>query len=200
MAGSTVDWKTTKIAYNPGQLWYDNAIPGAAARLTLFSDGTPDATANPSAKHAGGTKSGAKLMIKSALIKQNIDELRAPFSASVDTLEMGISAELVGVLDAVLRAFLLPGVATYATTASTFRETRIGITPLVYSSIAHIYPLIENTAKFGVFHIYSSLNDVGVEWAQSRKEVGFTPVSFVGFEISTRVATDTLGNAWEQIA
>ena len=60
--------------------------------------------------------------------------------------------------------------------------------------------MIEDTTKWGVFNIYSALNDSGVEWAQSRKELGFTPANFVGYEITSRAATDTLGNFWKQIA
>lgn len=199
MAGTATSWKTTNLAQNAGQLWVDLAIPGAGARLTLDADGTPDATANASAKHLGATKAGVKVMAKSALLDFFVDEFRAPVVRGVDTVEMGISGELVGVTDSILVAFLLPGVGTYAT-ASGYKQVQIGRKAIAYSSIAHIYPLIEDTTKFGIFAVYSALNNTGVEWAIARKELGSTPFAFVGNEITSRAATDTLGNIWNQIA
>ena len=200
MAGTAPSWRTTALAQNAGQLWGSLAIPGAAARITLDTDGTPDASANATAFHYGATKAGSKLMIKSTQTKFYVDEFRGPIVTNIDSIEMGISAELVAVTDMDVITKLLPGVGTYATTASSFKEVRVGIKAITYESIALIFPLIENTAKFGIFNIYSALNDTGVEWAQSRKELGFMPVSFVGYEITTRAATDTLGNYWKQIA
>lgn len=200
MAGTAPSWRTTALAQNPGQLWGSLAIPSAAANLTLFSDGTPDATANPTAFHYGATKAGSKLMIKSTQTKFYVDEFRGPIVTNIDSIEMGISAELVAVTDMDVVTKLLPGVGTYNTSAGVFKEVRVGIKAIAYESVALIFPLIENTAKFGIFNMYSALNDVGVEWAQSRKELGFMPVSFVGYEITTRAATDSLGNYWKQIA
>lgn len=199
MAGSTVAWRTSNIAQNAGQLWGLLAIPGAGARITLHTDGTPESVANPTAFHYGATKAGAKLMIKSSFTKYTVDEFRAPIVTNLDALEMGISAELVGITDMDVMKNLLPGVGTYST-ASGYKQIQIGSIAIVYQCVAHIFPLIEDTTKWGVFNIYSALNDSGVEWAQSRKELGFTPANFVGYEITSRAATDTLGNFWKQIA
>lgn len=200
MAGTSLTWKTTNIAQNAGQLFYDLAIPGAGARLTLdATTKTPDSTANASAKHAGATAKGARVMAKSSNTKYYVDEFRGPIVTGIETVEMGISCELVGVTDSEFLAFLLPGVGTYAT-ASGYKQVTIGTKAIAYSSIALIYPLIEDTTKVGVFHLYSAINDTGVEWAVGRKELGFTPASFVGYEITTRAATDTLGNIWNEIA
>lgn len=199
MPGTATSWKTTAIAQNAGQLWYDLGIPGAAARLTLDADGTPDATANPSAKHAGATKAGAKLMIKSTMADFNVDEFRASIAKNVDQIQMGISAELIGVTDTSLIEWLLPGVGTRATAAG-YEQIRVGTKAIAYSSVALIFPLIEDPTKYGIFHLYRALNDAGVEWAQSRKELGGMPVNLVGHEITTRAVTDTLGSFWKQIA
>ncbi len=196
---STPAWKTTAIALNPSQIWIDLALPGAGARLTLHTDGTPDALTSTTAYHLGATKSGAKLMIKSTLGKKYVDEFRGPIASNIEEINMGISAELVAITSMVGMAKMLPGVGTYATTSSSFAEIRVGIKAIAYTCVAAIFPLIEDTAKFGVFNIYSSLNDTGVEWAQSRKELGFTPISLVGYEITTRAATDTMGNYWKQL-
>jgi hypothetical protein len=204
MAGTARSWRTTALAQNAGDLWGSLAIPAAAARITLTAPAsgigkTPDATENTTAFHYGATKAGSKLMVKGSFDKYNVDEFRAPIVTNVGSLEMGIATELVAITDLDVMTNLLPGIGTYAT-ASGYKEIRVGQKAIAYQCVAVIFPLIEDTTKNGVFMLYSSLNDSGVEWTQSRKELGFTPANFVGYEITTRVATDTLGIYWKEIA
>lgn len=199
MAGTADAWKTTNVAQKEGRFYRGMAVPGAGARPTLYTDGTPDAAANPSAVHMGATKSGAKLMCKATYDKFSVDEFRAPIITNVAALEMGISAELVGVTDMILAAYLLPGVGTRAT-ASGYDYTTIGIKAIAYDCVIDVYQLIEDVTKYGWFQLYNAINDSGVEWAQSRKELGFTPVSMVGYEVTTRASADTLGQFGKQIA
>lgn len=199
MAGTADSWKTSNIAYKEGRLYRGCAVPGAGARPTLFSDGTPDATANPAALHMGATKSGAKLMVKSEQTKLFVDEFRAPIITNIDSVNMGISAELIGVTDMQLAAYLLPGVGTRAT-ASGYDYVTVGIKAIAYDCVLEVFQLIEDTSKYGWFMLYNALNESGIEWAQARKEAGFTPVSFVGYELTSRASTDTLGQFGKQIA
>lgn len=199
MAGTAVAWRTANIAQNAGQFWGSLAIPGGGARITLHTDGTPESVANPTAFHYGATKAGSKVMIKSSNTKFYVDEFRGPIVTNVDTVEMGISAELVGVTDMDVIKNLLPGVGTYSTAAG-YKQVTVGTIAIAYQSVAVIFPLIEDTTKWGVFNLYSSINDSGVEWAISRKELGFTPISFVAYELTSRSAADTMGNYWKQIA
>lgn len=204
MAGTARSWRTTAVAQNAGDLWGQLAIPAASARITLTAPAsgtgkTPDATENTNAFHYGATKSGAKLMVKPSFDKFSVDEFRGPILTNVGGLEMGISAELVAVTDMDVIKYQLPGVGTYAT-SSGYKQVTIGSLAIVYQCVALIFPLIEDTTKNGVFMIYSALNDAGVEWSQSRKELGFMPISLVGFEVTTRAATDTMGNYWKEIA
>lgn len=200
MAGTADSWKTTNIAAKEGKLYRGCAVPGAGARPSLdATTGTPDATANPNALHMGATKSGSKLMVKSTSGKYYVDEFRAPIITTIDEVNMGISAELVGVTDMQLAAYLLPGVGTRAT-ASGYDYVTVGTKAIAYDCILETFQLIEDTTKYGWFMLYNAINDAGIEWAQARKELGFTPVSFVGYEVTSRAATDTLGQFGKQIA
>lgn len=199
------NWRTTALAQNAGNLWGSLGTISAGSRLLVHvADGTPDATANASAFHFGATKGGAKLMIKSSMDKFHVDEFRGPVVTNISEVQMGISAELVAITDMDVMTHMLPGVGTYSTAAVSgdyvaYKMIQVGIKAITYQGVALIFPLIEDTAKWGVFQMYSALNDAGVEWAQSRKELGFTPVSFVGFEVTSRAATDTMGSYWKQI-
>lgn len=197
MPGTALAWRTANIAQNAGQLWGNLAIPGAGARVTLHTDGTPESVANPNAFHYGATKAGSKVMVKSSFQKFNVDEFRGPIVTNLEAVEMGIAAELVGVTDLDVIKNLLAGVGSYSTAAG-YKQVTIGQIALVYQSLALVFPLVEDVTKYGIFHLYSSLNDNGVEWAVGRKELGFTPANFLAYEIPSRAATDTLGNIWKQ--
>jgi hypothetical protein len=199
-------WRTTALAAKEGALWGNLAIPSAGSRLLIHvADGTPDATANSTAFHYGATRAGSKLMIKSDTTKFFADEFRGPIVTNINEVNMGISAELLAITDMDVMTNLLPGVGTYSTAAVSgdfvaHKIINVGIKAIAYQSVALIFQLIEDTSKWGVFNIYSAINDTGVEWSQSRKEMGGTPVSFVGYEITSRAATDTMGAYWKQIA
>jgi hypothetical protein len=199
-------WRTTALAQNAGNLWGSLAIPAGGSRLLIHAaDGTPDATANATAFHFGATDKGAKLMIKSSMDKFFVDEFRGPVATNIGSIEMGISASLVAITDMDVMTHLLPGVGTYSTAAVSgdyfaHKIINVGIKAITYQSVACIFPLIEDTTKWGIFNIYSALSDSGVEWEQSRTTRGSTPANFMGFEITSRAATDTLGAYFKQIA
>lgn len=199
MPGTAVSWKGTALAAKDGQVWGQLATPGASARLTLHTDGTPDSTANPNAFHYGVTKDGSKLSVKVSYIKHRGDEFRGPLLAVVDEVEMMIACSLLAVTDMDVIKNILAGVGTYST-ASGYKQVNIGSLAIAYQSLACIFPLIEDTTKFGIFNIYSGINESGIEWQQGRKTMGEIPVAFNGYEVTTRAATDTMGNYWKQIA
>lgn len=200
MAGTTDTWRVAYMSALPGKLYRGVAIPSAGAVISLHTDGTPDATANPNAVHLGGTKAGAKVMIKPKYDNFSIDEFRAPVITNVGGVEMAISAELAAVNDTNLLAWALPGVGTRSTTASTSEQIKIGAKDIAYDSVCLIFPLKEDPTKFGWFHIYSGINMEGVSWGITRTEPGFTPINFLGFEVTTRAVGDTVGCVGKQSA
>lgn len=198
MAGTAVAWRGTALAQNQTQLWGQLGTPAAGGRITLATDGTPDATANPNAFHYGVTRAGAKHAIKPKYQKYFADEFRGPLVTGVDEVEMSIAAELLAVTDMDVVKNLLAGIGTYSTAAG-YKEVSIGALAIAYQCIASIFPLIEDPTKWGVFNIYSTINESGIEWSQGRKQMGGMPVMFSGYEVTTRAAADSLGSYWKQI-
>ncbi len=201
MAGTAAAWKTSDIALNPAQVWGSLAVPGAGAIINIYTDGTPDASANASAYHFGATKAGVELKISSSLTKYYVDEFRAPIQSNIDEVMMSISGEFVGVTDIDLCVALLPGVATkVAITPTPYAATlmQVGKKALAYQSIAAIFQLISAPTKYGVWNLYSALNDAGLGWKQSRKELGGTSFNFTGFELTSRAEADTIGGFHKQ--
>lgn len=196
MAAVTDAWKTTNTAQGYGRLYRTVAVPSAGARPTVTTAGELDSGV---AVHMGATKSGAKLMVKTSLQKYYVDEFRAPIITSVDTVEMGISAELVGVTDMQLAAYLMPGVGTRSTSTG-YDYVTVGSKAIVYDCVCLTYSLIEDSTKTGWFMLYNAINDNGVEWAQARKELGGIPANFMGYELTSRATADTLGQFGKTIA
>jgi hypothetical protein len=50
-----------------------------------------------------------------------------------------------------------------------------------------------------VYNLYKSKNDSGLANQIRRRGLGNNPVSFRGYAITSRAATDTVGNYWKQI-
>lgn len=198
MAGTAVNWRGTALANNALQIWGLLGSPAGGGRITLAVDGTPDATANPNAFHYGVTREGAELGILPKYTKYFGDEFRGPLVTNVDEVEMSLAAELLAVTDMDVVKNLLAGVGSYSTSTG-YKQVAVGALAIVYQCLAGIFPLIEDTTKWGVFNLYSTINEQGIKWKQSRKALGGMPVMFSGYEVTTRAATDTLGNYWKQI-
>jgi hypothetical protein len=200
MAGSSLAFDATKISNAYGWFWGNLAIPGAAARITLHTDGTPESVANPSAKHFGHTTAGWEVTAQASTEDIEVDEQVAAIDTVISNLAIALAADLVQTQDVSgLLQYLASGFGTYAT-GSGFEEIRLGITTLSYMSVALITPTKADATKFLVYNLYRSKNDTGLANQIRRKGgMGTNPVAFRGFAITSRVATDTTGNFWKSI-
>ncbi|HEX7313300.1 MAG TPA: hypothetical protein VF297_05240 [Pyrinomonadaceae bacterium] len=197
MAGTATGWDTLEVIQTQAQIWASLAIPGAGAELTLYTDGTPDATANPSAKHLGHTAEGASLLVKPSYNEFSVDESPAPFKRNVGGMEIAIAANLVQIEDFDLAELLLPGVATQSAPSGKKKLT-FGLKAVTYTSIAIIWPRETDSTKFGAFHIYRAANDEGLAAEFGRTKMAGAPVSFKGHAITSRATADQYGAYWIQ--
>jgi predicted acyltransferase len=199
MAGTATNYTATKITNQFGSYWVALSIPAAAARITLFTDGTPDATANPSAKHLGHTSDGWEMTAKTTTEDQNVDEQVAAVDTIINELAVALAANLVQTQDVsgVLQ-HLVSGFGTYGTAAG-YEQIQLGISSLVFTPSALIFPSKADPTKYMVYNLYKSRNDNGLANQIKRKTMGNNPVAFKGYAITSRALTDTIGNFWLQI-
>jgi hypothetical protein len=199
MAGSSKNFDTqTIIVDSVGEIWAGLAVPAANARITLYTDGTPESVANPNAIHLGHTKEGAKITINSSITKHYADEEAAPIKATVEQTEFMIEGNFLQLLDEDVLKKLTAGFGTYGTAAG-YKQFQIGRRALVYESIALIFPTPADITKFAVGHIYNAINEGGLGFGVSRKGMAESPFKFVGYGLTSRAASDSLGNYWWQI-
>lgn len=199
MAGTALHFDSTLITLAYGWFWFDMAIPAGGARATLFTDLTPDATANPSAKHLGHTDEGWEMTAQASREGQTVDESVAEVDTAISGLEVGLAANLVQTQDisGTLR-YLAQGFGSYSTAAG-YEQITLGIIPIVFSSVALIFPQRADVTKAMVYQLYKSLNDSGLANQIRRKTKGNNPVAFKGFSVTSRAAADQVGNLWKQI-
>lgn len=199
MAGTAKSYDATKIILGPGDLWLNVAVPSAAARMTLHTDGTPDSTANPQAKHLGMTKEGCEITYKPNVQDFEADEITSPFLSRIITEELSIKGEMFQVFDWALLAKMTVG-GTYNTNTAYEEMTLGGLSTVTTMSIALIAPDINNpTTKFVVCQIYKTYNKAGWNFRETRKQPASLPFEFMGLSVTSRASGDQIGNIWKQV-
>jgi len=193
------NWTVAMVMKGPAKIYAGVSIPGTNARLTLHTDGSPDATTNIAAVHLGMTEAGCEFMVKGKPQDFFADEFPNPILSSIESVECAITGTFLQGMDLTkLGEILTPGVGTYATSTG-YKQLQLGRRAIVYNSIVAIAPQDADPTKFIVFHLYSALNDAGLAAQLSRKKLSGTPFAFKGYDVPARAVTDTCGNFWVQI-
>lgn len=197
MGATPVDWNVGAVAIGPGQCWTNLAIPGAGGKLTLASDGTPDSVQNPNAVHIGMTEAGSAISLKQTFTDFFADEFVDPIIRHITAQEAAITGSWLQLLEMSLIQLMTPGTVR----ADGFGYERVtfgGSNTVNYYSTALIFPLENNSALFGVFHLYKAINDPGLAFSVGRKKLGAAPFAFRGLAITSRAAGDQVGAYWKQ--
>lgn len=198
MPGSTINFNSNRILANASKVWVDVAVPGAGARMTLHTDGTPESVANPNAKHLGLTEAGATLKFAVEVQSFEADELTAPWKQQLTGEQATISGNFLQVEDWTLLGLITPG-GTKSTGSGYESLTFGGATTVTTKPVALIAPSSENANKFVVFQLYKAFQQAGIEVTMSRKDFSKVPFEFVGLTDTSRVEGDQVGNFWRQI-
>jgi hypothetical protein len=202
MAGTPLNWTTLNIPRGKRvELWAKVAVPAAGARISLFTDGTPDGTANPNALPLGRTTDGAQIQYATTLQSRISDEFDAPFDSSIEMVEGIIACNLMNTLDTDIMNLIMVG--TTKATGTGYEELAFGgLQTVTKVSVVAIFEMPEDSSKRGVFQLYSALNNQKLAWQirHSGNTIGSTPVAFQGYSVSSRAAGDQIGKYWKQVA
>ena len=198
MAGTPDNFNNQTIIIGPGKMYADLAIPGAGGRLILYSDGTPDATQNPDAKHIGYTREGTTVTANVTLQKFFGDESEYPLVTRKQQEIVSISGELLQPADMDLLEILMASGTRTAISGIDGMHFGSALSALNYTSVAVIAPLEEDATRFWVAHLYRAVNESGIDLRVTRTNLGGIPFSFTGDQISTRAVGDRLGIIFKQ--
>lgn len=208
MAGTADNWLTTRVALGPGKLYGNlggttNApwdITSSTVRLLLHTDGTPDSTQNPNAKHLGMTEGGEEWSAKDTATHFRADEFVNPIISRITDQEIIITGSLLQISDMAVQAIMNP-TATRSDVGGSEGMTFGSANPsITYRSFAVIWPVEGQTTKWHVFHVYKAYNDVGMAAQISRSKLGASPFAIRAFPITTRTDGDYTARFFIQVS
>lgn len=195
MAGTAKNYSATDTLWNPADVWIDVAVPAAGASITLNTDGTPDATANPNARHLGMTEKGTKCTYSYAKAEARSDELTAAHRTKIVTEDMTIEGSWKQLLDPDLLEILTVG-GTKATRTGGTAVTFGGKASITGRSIVVIAEQQGNPGAFVAFHVYQGYNESATELSNTRESETSSPFKFMAQSVTTRVVGDQMGQIY----
>lgn len=200
MAGTAIRYDATKIPAGViVQIWSGLAVPTAGNRLTLATDGTPDASANPSAKHLGHTDAGLTISATETVQEFFADEVPYPIAASTESSELSLKGSALQVEDEELIKVVGANIGTYSTSTG-YKQITLGYKATIsYTSVAAIWPNTADPTKFTIVQLYNARNTTGFGFQIGRKVRAGSEFTFKGYGLTARAAADQLGNYWWQI-
>lgn len=200
MPGTADNYSVTDLVIGPGKLYAGLEIPGAGGRLILASDGTPDATQNPSAVHLGMTEDGAVWTAKPTMTQFFADEFQDAVITRVTGNEIVLSGNLLQIANMSIADILMQN-ATRSDLAGTQGITFGTVSVPQYTSVACIWPIEGSSpAVYQAFQLYKAFNDQGLAAQITAKKLGVSPFAFRGVAVTTRAITDTTGRFYRQLA
>lgn len=198
LTATAKNFAKTEWTRGPGDLWLNVALP-TNGRITLFTDGTPEATANPDAVHIGGTVEGCKMTIKGTEEDEYIDEFDGPVDNHRTQTDGMIEGAYVQIRNYDLMELINQAVTRMATATGIDGVTFGNKKTTTLIPVAHI-ARIPGTAFYQVFMLYAAKNGAGNEFSVQKTKRGESPFSWKGYSVTTRADGDSMGSFWEQTA
>lgn len=164
----------------------------SGVRLLLSTDGSPDATQNPNARHLGYTQEGLEWLVRPEFLGFTPDEELDPIIFRPQSEEKVISGGMWQLADLDLAEALMP-TSTRSDLGGSKGLTFGGKQTITYTSVAAIAPLALDPTRYAVFHLYKAFNDQGLAAQLGKTKVSNSPFAFRGLAISTRTEGDRAG-------
>jgi hypothetical protein len=199
VAGTTKGYSVSEIVQGPGDIWVIGTAPtDVNVRLTLASDGTPDATAHPGSVHLGAIQSAITTTVKPKLSMITLDQYDAPFGSYVDALAATIEAELAQTEAAKLQRML--GVGAYSTAAGYKQVTFGGLLTVPKTCIAVISPVRGFPNRYVVVVLYVAAATGGFTVTLGRAKSSMYKAKFEGLADFTRTPGQQVGVIYQTLA
>lgn len=193
-------YSASKIQRGAADLWLGLVAPASGTHvITLATDGSPDATTNPAAVHAGLLSVPSVLTYTPKLDFEMVDQDTGPVAAFLNTEDAVIEVELAETeYDRVMALCVPAGGGFKNTTVSegvTFGAgANIPVTPLCIAAIAKSAdPLF----GFAVALLYKAVPAAAVKLTFGRTKSAVCQVQFKGLSDLTRTAGDRIGSVYK---
>jgi hypothetical protein len=198
VAGTLKGYSVAEIVQGPGDLWVLGTVPSDVnIRMTLASDGTPDAVTHPGSIHLGMIQSAITTTLKPKLSMITLDQFDAPVGSYVDALAATIEAEMSQTEAAKLQRVL--GVGAYSTGAGYKQVTFGGLLTVPKLCIAMISPTRANPQQYVVVVLYVAAATSGFTVSMGRAKASTYKAKFEGLADVTRTAGRQVGVIYQTL-
>lgn len=200
MAGTAKAYDVTQLHQGPGDVWF---IPFAVAptdtamRLTLATDGTPDATAHAGSICAGLTDGGITTDLKDKITETMVDQADGPVDVFKETVAASIGFTMSQAGLTLLQNAYSTGVFSTQASPGWNQVTFGGINTVPVVCIAAISPKRTGSGLFIVTVLYKAYSKGGMQRLMQRKAESKNKVDFVGLTDLTRTAGKQIGIHYE---
>lgn len=198
-SGTAKNYTSVDVPQGPADVWFDVALPGAAATVTLHTDGTPEATANPSALHLGKLKDGVKVTYKPKLVPFSSDESGTPYRIALESDSIELAGSWLQLQNSTLLLRMMPSATK--TTGSGFERLTVGgmTAALPYYVVTLIWQKPETAGKYVALVIYKAINMDGLAFSVTKKAPSESTFNLSGLNVDTRAVGDQLFQINSQI-
>ncbi len=198
MAGTAKGYDNSAIHMGPGDIWIVGTPPtDSTVRLTLATDGTPDATAHPSSVCLGLTKGGITTVVKTKTTADTVDQAEAPVNKYVDTVAASIEAELTQQSVDLLQQAMTTGV--YGATSAYRQITFGGVSIVPTACVAAISPKRTGSGLWLVSVLYKADIEGLLNILMARNKQSTHKAVFNGQSDLTRSAGKQIGVHYETL-
>lgn len=200
MPGTSKIYSAAQIQRGVADLWIDLAEPASGAhKITLFSDGTPDATANPNAKHLGVLEGAAVSQYGPKYDFEKIDQDTAPVVAFLTEEEAVIEATMKQTAFNNVLQYLLPPGFFSDTSAEGVTIGQGGNIVATNATLACIAKSADPAYNWVVALLYKAVPVAAMKIEMGKEKTAVYQVKFQGLTDLTRPAGDRLGSFYRTI-
>ena len=200
MAGGPKNYAITDVIQGAGEVWVIGNPPSdSAQRLTLASDGSPDATAHPGSVHLGAIQSAITTGVKPKIAPIKLDQYDAPFDGYVESLDASIAADMAQTGSSLLQRYL--GVGVFASGSGYEQTTFGGVYTVPKACIAVISPTRQNPLQFVVSLLYSAYASGGFQVEMGKAKPAMSKIKFEGLTdfVVSRTAGQAVGLVYQTL-
>ncbi len=192
MPGTAKTYTSIDVPQGPAEVWFDVALPGAAATVTLHTDGTPESVANPSALFLGKLKDGVKVGYKPKLVPFTSDESGTPYRITLESDSIELSGSWAQLQNSQLLLRMMPSATR--TTGSGFERLTVGgmVTALPYYVVMLVWAKPETAGKYVSLIIYKGINMDGLAFSVTKKAPSESTFNIAGLNVDSRAVNDQL--------
>lgn len=200
MPGTAKIYSAAQVQRGAVDLWINVAEPASGTHvITIAPDGTPDATANPNAKHLGLLEGAAVCDYAPKYDLEKVDQDTAPVVAFLTDEEATIQASMKQTsFENVLQYCLPPGF--FSGTAPAVDEgvtlgqgANIIAAPVTLAVIA---PSADPAFKWSVALLYRAIPVAAFKTSLGKEKTAVYEVKFQGLSDLTRPSGDRLGSLY----